>query len=293
MNFKNIQIILATITFSKSVLSSPISDIQESNGIVDNIKYITEDIADEIKGLFTDDTSGKAMKESNNDVCSSPECAEASSRILSKMNPNIDPCEDFYQFTCGKFLDETVIPDDKQSVETFDTLVDENIDILHNIIESDYKENKNLTAEQQELDRKMFGKLKSVYNTCMDVNTINSKGKEPLIKLFEQLEIQKNKDSYKTVDGLTDLMAKLSSIAVDTFFTIKVKSELKNPENTTIYMEQPTLTLITKEYYNNNEIIPLYQEIIKNMFINVFLIVLKYRDLVEQVVVNLVLYSNG
>jgi len=270
MNFKNIQIILATIAFSKSVLSSPISDIQESNGIIDDIKYIKEDIADEIKGLFTDDISGKALKESNNDVCSTSECADTSSKILSKMNSNIDPCEDFYQFTCGKFLEETLIPDDKAIINSFSTLADENINILRTIIESDYKENKNLTAEQQELDRKMFGKLKTVYNTCMDVNTIKSKGKEPLIKLFEQLEIQKNKDSYKTVDGLTDLLNKLSSIATDIFVSVGVDSDLKNPEKNTIIIKQSPLTLFTKEYYNNNDITSQYQEVIKNMFINIF-----------------------
>ena len=38
-------------------------------------------------------------------------CNELSNALKDWMDPTIDPCDDFYQFTCGKFLKEaTIIP---------------------------------------------------------------------------------------------------------------------------------------------------------------------------------------
>lgn len=36
--------------------------------------------------------------------CTSVECKEVAQQILSKMDTRVNPCDDFYQFTCGKFL---------------------------------------------------------------------------------------------------------------------------------------------------------------------------------------------
>lgn len=38
------------------------------------------------------------------------------SEMLKGMNRNVDPCDNFYEFVCGNFIKETVIPDDKVSI---------------------------------------------------------------------------------------------------------------------------------------------------------------------------------
>ncbi|XP_030753376.1 membrane metallo-endopeptidase-like 1 [Sitophilus oryzae] len=42
------------------------------------------------------------------DVCYSPQCIEASYHILSTIDQSIDPCQDFYKFTCGGFHKTTL-----------------------------------------------------------------------------------------------------------------------------------------------------------------------------------------
>ena len=40
-------------------------------------------------------------------TCSSKCCKVEADTFLSKMNQTIDPCDDFYQFACGKWIEET------------------------------------------------------------------------------------------------------------------------------------------------------------------------------------------
>jgi len=44
--------------------------------------------------------------------CVSPVCVRAAARILNRLNASVEPCKDFYQFTCGNFLAHNDIPDD-------------------------------------------------------------------------------------------------------------------------------------------------------------------------------------
>ena len=46
-------------------------------------------------------------------ICLSKECIDVSHRLFHNMNTSVNPCEDFYQFSCGNYSKETIIPDDK------------------------------------------------------------------------------------------------------------------------------------------------------------------------------------
>ena len=40
------------------------------------------------------------------------------------MNKEVDPCEDFSEFVCGRFYKEKIIPEDKKRYGSFTTLSD-------------------------------------------------------------------------------------------------------------------------------------------------------------------------
>ena len=45
------------------------------------------------------------------ETCTSKCCKVEAHTFISKMNQTIDPCDDFYQFACGKWIEETELTD--------------------------------------------------------------------------------------------------------------------------------------------------------------------------------------
>ena len=53
---------------------------------------------------------------SNGNVCVTKDCVAQSHKLFQNMNTSVDPCDDFYQYSCGNYIKETIIPDDKGSL---------------------------------------------------------------------------------------------------------------------------------------------------------------------------------
>lgn len=97
-------------------------------------------------------------KKQNDKLCLTAECIHTASAVLSRMKPEIEPCDDFYQFACGTYLDETQIPDDKVSVNTFSVISDKLQQQLKEII----------TEVRPETDPKHYRLPNTFYRACMN-----------------------------------------------------------------------------------------------------------------------------
>lgn len=74
------------------------------------------------------------------------------------MDSDVEPCDDFYKFACGGFLESTIIPDDKTSVNTFSKIVDDLEEQLRTSIEQESPPN----------EPKPFKLAKNFYKSCMN-----------------------------------------------------------------------------------------------------------------------------
>lgn len=93
-----------------------------------------------------------------NSVCSSQGCVTAAEKMSQKIDFSVEPCDDFYNFACGKYLKNTEIPEDKVSVDTFSIIRDILQDQLKTII----------TSPIEESDIEPFKMVKKLYSACMN-----------------------------------------------------------------------------------------------------------------------------
>lgn len=52
----------------------------------------------------------KTTSYTEQNVCLSSACIQASAQVLAALNQSIDPCEDFYEFACGSWLSTNIVP---------------------------------------------------------------------------------------------------------------------------------------------------------------------------------------
>lgn len=99
-------------------------------------------------------------------ICLTPGCIHSANDILKRIDTSIDPCDDFYNFACGKFIAETFLPEDEISVDIF-SLVDNKLnERLLKIVSEDVNESE---AKPFQLAKKLF---KACMNQCKRTNSL-------------------------------------------------------------------------------------------------------------------------
>ncbi|XP_067653743.1 endothelin-converting enzyme homolog isoform X2 [Haliotis asinina] len=185
------------------------------------------------------------------EVCTTPECVATSAYITSLMNTTQDPCENFYEYACGGWEHNTLIPPDKAKYGSFQEVETKNKALLKKILDSKetmYK-GKNSTS---------VSKAKTYYKSCMDKQTVESLGIAPALELIKQLGSwtvtsdpvsgtwQESKWSF--LDSLL-VIHKLNRPA---FFHLAVGQDDMHSDQNIISFQQSGLTLGEREEYTGN-----------------------------------------
>ena len=98
---------------------------------------------------------------------------------------SLDPCSDFFQYACSKWVKANPIPADQSSWGTFNSLAIWNIAAVRETLESAAKASGNRTAVEQ--------KVGDYFASCMDEDAVNRAGIAPLKPVLERIEQLKDK----------------------------------------------------------------------------------------------------
>ncbi|XP_044313044.1 neprilysin-2 isoform X1 [Drosophila rhopaloa] len=187
-------------------------------------------------------TKGKSGGDSS-DVCLTQECIHTASTVLRKMKPEVEPCDNFYEFACGSYLEEENIPDDKVSISTFSVISDKLQEQLKEII----------TAERPETDPKHFRLPNLLYKACMNKTLIETLGPEPITRVAEKLggwPLIKG-DSWNADDSWTwqEQVKKFrtAGFSMDYIIDFSIGVDLQNSTKRLIDLDQSSLAL-SREY---------------------------------------------
>ncbi|XP_078264840.1 phosphate-regulating neutral endopeptidase PHEX [Rhinoraja longicauda] len=111
------------------------------------------------------------------EYCLTAECAEAAVFIFNKINWSADPCDNFFNFACGRWLKETPIPEDYFSYGTY-AWVQQNVKVkLRELLENPIDAEKDIEAIQ---------KTKQLYQSCMNESAIELEDDTPLFNILKQ-----------------------------------------------------------------------------------------------------------
>ncbi|XP_023229247.1 endothelin-converting enzyme 1-like [Centruroides sculpturatus] len=95
------------------------------------------------------------------EICTEPSCVKTANHFLNTMNFSVDPCEDFYQFSCGQW-----IKDNSEDETRMLQAANENL-------EKTFKEIFKLEKENEDLPNSVKKILKA-FDVCIEYDGLNS-----------------------------------------------------------------------------------------------------------------------
>src|SRR6266567_8722539 len=104
---------------------------------------------------------------------------------LTSLDRSVDPCTDFYRFTCGGWMARNPIPPDQAAWSVYAKLTEENAEFLWGILEDASHASADRTPVQQ--------KIGDYFAACMDDLAVQHLGAAPLKPALEEIAGLKSK----------------------------------------------------------------------------------------------------
>jgi endothelin-converting enzyme/putative endopeptidase len=168
----------------------------------------------------------------------------------NQVDKSLDPCNDFFEYACGKWMKANPIPPDQAGSGTFAKLAVWNVSALHETLEEASKATNRTPAQQRAGD---------YYASCMDEATINKKGIAPLKPELDRIA------NFKEKSDLPDLVASIHQMIqpanlnfIDAqyqgvLFGIYAIPDFDDARTTLAALDQSGMGLPGREFYLNDD----------------------------------------
>jgi len=156
---------------------------------------------------------------------------------VTSMDRTIDPCTDFFAYSCGGWIKKNPIPPDQSSWDTYSKMQDENLARLRGILED---------ASAARADRNaVTQKIGDYYASCMDEKAIDAKGVDPLKPTLDQIA------NIKSKNEIADVAAAM--IQNNVLFRFSSIQDFRDANQVIADADQGGLGLPDRDYYTKDD----------------------------------------
>ena len=159
--------------------------------------------------------------------------ARATVLNVTSMDPAVDPCSDFFTYSCGGWLKNNPIPPDKTSWGVTGKLWEDNKLLLRQILETAAKGSSGQEPVKQ--------KIGDYYAACMDETAIEAASARPLKNVLDQIARMHSKRN------IAQVAASMRGLNVP--FEFQSDQDYKNSSQVIAEVDQGGLGLPDRDYY--------------------------------------------
>ncbi len=156
---------------------------------------------------------------------------------VTSMDRSVDPCVDFFAYSCGGWIKNNPIPPDQTSWDTYSKMQDENLTRLRAILDEAASPNPGRTPVDQ--------KIGDYYASCTDEKAIDAKGAAPLKPTL---------DLIASINSKTDL-AHVAAAMIDdnVLFRFDSIQDFRDASQMIADADQGGLGLPDRDYYTKDD----------------------------------------
>ena len=162
---------------------------------------------------------------------------------LSAIDKTVDPCVDFYTYSCGGWMKNNPVPPDQSNWGTYGKLQDENLAQLRTILEEAAKANAPKGSVMQ--------KIGDYYASCMDEAAIDKLGGAPLTPELKRISDLKSKKAI--VEYLATSQFPTAIFGGGSLFTFRSTQDFKDSTQEIAETDQGGLGLPDRDYYTKDD----------------------------------------
>ncbi|XP_018348692.1 PREDICTED: neprilysin-21-like [Trachymyrmex septentrionalis] len=164
-------------------------------------------------------------------ICDSEDCVRIAASLKESMNESVDPCDNFYQYACGRWPQEHPIPDSSLMNSWFSERSNRMYRKIRDLLLVNMSASEVPWAVMQ---------AKTLFSSCMDVNTVNELDLSPMFDLLKLLNLPTIPFvTNKTINYIEQLASVKKILDLDIFFGFEVIPNPKNKSKNILYLHLP------------------------------------------------------
>ncbi len=159
---------------------------------------------------------------------------------LSNMDKSVCPGDDFFRYANGNWLKNNPIPEEYSRYGAFEEVEQLNDDRLKSLLQKIENDKSAGYGSNRQ-------KVRDLYHSGMDIETLNQQGIEPLKPLLEKVW------QVKSADCMAKIIAELHNLGFRPFFGLSSTQDRKNTEMMIASISQAGLGMSDRDYYLNDD----------------------------------------